>query len=864
VPVLIWVALLWGGGLARAQTITWDASPSGGTPNATALELIQDTATPTPSGQYIGLRFSSSTPLTNVYVQATVAGAGFSLDATEAATRFVGNLTSVAQTSYWYINQLPSGNGTFQLRLYLGNPAAGGTLQATSPLYTLTNSDVDQAASANKITSVVVNGGNAIQLGQSFNVVVNYIVNSAGPNLIVQPAALASFDPFNLRLGATKVELCSDTACSTVTSTLNNQLYFTNVGGNVNGVRATYTFQTVGTVSVALSPIVVARSGQYKYNPDFATPAVNTTVPAPVNRVKITKSVNIIQSDVGTTVTYTLTASNSGSATVSLDELEDTLPSSPANASYVVGSSRLNGAAFANPVISGQVLSWRASGNQFTVPAGGSFALSFQATLPGTNGTYTNRAIGRINGNVIGSTETLNSAPATASTRVGQPVSVTGSLFNDLDRNGARDTGEDAFTTGTATVTLTNTSTNQTLTTTTATGSYAFSDVPAGTYNVTVSVPGYQVTTPARTVTVGTSNVIVADIGLAQNPTSQPCSVVYAGGFGTSTSAATAPYSIYPVDTSAGVAGTALFAVPYQTAAFARDPVTGRFYYIENATGTTSARVGYYDPATGAVPTSATTTITKSGGDSGNFTRFAFNSAGVGYASMGSNNAMYRLDLSNGGNTVTVTRLGVIQGLPSNTSGDFAFSASGILRLLTNGVLYRIELSDLTADQVFNTGNNTINGAAFDATGNFYVSNTTTLFRVNLGTGEFTQIGTGLGSTALSADLGSCAYPTFTTTVSVSKTVAPTGSVTPGTILTYTVTVTNSGNALATKTTLPTQSPPTRPTWRAAPRSTVRRSPTSTERCPTRAAVLFRAPALPTPKVRSERARPPSSPFRYG
>lgn len=58
--------------LASAQ-ITWDASPSGGTALVTAFELLQDTATPTPSGQYIGLRFSSAAPLTNVYARATVA-----------------------------------------------------------------------------------------------------------------------------------------------------------------------------------------------------------------------------------------------------------------------------------------------------------------------------------------------------------------------------------------------------------------------------------------------------------------------------------------------------------------------------------------------------------------------------------------------------------------------------------------------------------------------------------------------------------------------------------------------------------------------------------------------------------------------
>ncbi len=206
--------------LASAQ-ITWDASPLGGTTGATAFELLQDTATPTPSGQYIGLRFSSAAPLTNVYARATVGGVGFALDVTEAADHFIGSLGSTAKTSYWYFNQPPTGNGTFRVSLYIGDPAAGGILQATLPLYTLRSNDADQAAAANKVTGITVNGGNPIQLGQSFDVVVQYTVSSVGPNLLVQPAALATFDPYNLRLGETRVQLCADTACGGVTSTLN-------------------------------------------------------------------------------------------------------------------------------------------------------------------------------------------------------------------------------------------------------------------------------------------------------------------------------------------------------------------------------------------------------------------------------------------------------------------------------------------------------------------------------------------------------------------------------------------------------------------------------------------------------------------
>lgn len=408
--------------------ITFDPTPSSGGSGLTQMELIQDAGNTALSGQYLGVKFTSSVALTNVYARAIVGGTGYTLDATEAQDHFIGDLSTVAKTSYWFINFPPTGSGTFKVEIYVGNPAlAGAVLQGTSAVYTVSSANSDNSASANKIVSVAVLPG-TIQLGQYFNVVVCYSVNSTA-RVALQPAIQSSFDPNNLRLGNVVVDAYGSSDCTGAASgTFNNQLLYASVSSN--SMKANYTFQTVGTVSVNLSPIVSARSGIYKYNSDFATPpaGVSYTIPTPTNRVKIAKSVNITESSVGTTVIYTLTAINSGSAEVILDDFVDTLPATPANATYVPGSSRLNGATvLSNPVINGQTLTWAnpdlsgASASSFKVPAGGSVALSFQATLPSTNGLYTNSAIARINGNIIGSTETLGSTSATASTAIGPP-----------------------------------------------------------------------------------------------------------------------------------------------------------------------------------------------------------------------------------------------------------------------------------------------------------------------------------------------------------------------------------------------------------------------------------------------------------
>ena len=411
--------------------ITFDNTVSGGSAAATTVELVRDTATGAPTGQYVGLKFSSSVALTNVYARAIVGGVGYALDATEAQNHALGDLSTTLRTSYWFLNIPQStADGSLQIEIYKNGPPGVGTLEATSATYTLRSADADQSAAANKISSVVINGGSPLVLGQVFDAVVCYDVNSsAGTNVLINPASTAAFDPAGLQLlDVPQVQLYGGSGCTgTLISTTANQLYYVGAGSNsLNALRATYRFRAMNSSPITLSPIVSARSGQYKYNSDFAT-FPGATVPVATNNVTLAKSVNIAASAGATTVTYTLTATNSGGSAATLDSFVDTLPSSPAAVGYVAGSSQFNGAAIANPVISGQVLTWSNPGGAtaFTIPAGGSRSLTFQASIPATNGLYTNFAVAKIGSLTIDTTlTTADSAPASAATRVGPPVLV--------------------------------------------------------------------------------------------------------------------------------------------------------------------------------------------------------------------------------------------------------------------------------------------------------------------------------------------------------------------------------------------------------------------------------------------------------
>ncbi len=411
--------------------ITFDPTPSTGGAGLNQMEIIQDAGNAALSGAYLGVRFSSNVALTNVYSRVIVGGTGYSLDATETQDHFIGDLSATAKTSYRFINYPTTGNGTFQVQIYVGNPAAGGVLQGTSTAYTVSSANADNSASANKIVSVAV-VPSSIQLGQTFNVVVCYSVNST-QRLLVQPAISSAFDPNNLRLGNVVVDVYGSADCTgAATATLSNQLLFAGPVSS-NSARATYTFRTVGTASVALTPIVSARSGIYKYNADFNTPpaGVSYIVPAPTNSVTLAKSVNITANSVGNiSVTYTITATNAGSAAVVLDQIIDSLPSSPGAVTYTANSTTVNGVAQAsfNPVVSGQTLTWGSTGSAgttFNVPAGGTLTLGFNAVIPAANGAYTNSAIAKINTTQIDTTTaTGDNAPATATTRIGPPVLV--------------------------------------------------------------------------------------------------------------------------------------------------------------------------------------------------------------------------------------------------------------------------------------------------------------------------------------------------------------------------------------------------------------------------------------------------------
>ncbi|MGJ8654438.1 MAG: hypothetical protein ACSHX8_14350, partial [Opitutaceae bacterium] len=200
---------------------------------------------------------------------------------------------------------------------------------------------------------------------------------------------------------------------------------FTPLDTSDKAYRATYRFRLISTTvaDTPLSPTAYISSGnQIKHSNVGATDDVIGIVSNPLLLEKevSTSSLGIT----GGEVTYTVTVTNSavdnpnfpGDNDAILDSFIDVLPSSPANATYVASSATIDGSPAPEPSITGQTLQWDGT---FSVPAGGSIVLTYDVTIPGTAGVYSNEAVADIQGTQIDTTiDTTDDAPGIATVTV--------------------------------------------------------------------------------------------------------------------------------------------------------------------------------------------------------------------------------------------------------------------------------------------------------------------------------------------------------------------------------------------------------------------------------------------------------------
>ena len=342
-------------------------------------------------------------------------GGVVSLATNEDGVMHLGSLASGETKAAFFYLQATGATTVDQTHTISVYPTIPPTAALATANFTFTDVEGTIAAAANKVTTTVA-GPNPASLGGIMTITVTGDTGTIGAAGILSftPASYATWRADAYEMIASQITLPNG-------SVLTDQLYTSGYSSSNGNYTLVYTFRAVGstTAPTTVSPIGYLSSGtQIKHTSTSNFASLLPIQPAS-NALTLTKLASPTTVTPGSTVTYTLRLTNSGTGAVSADTLVDTLPNSPGTPTYVTGSSTFNGTAISNPTSAGAVLTWTYT---FTVPAGASRDLTFQVTMPSTVSTYTNRAIAQIGSTQIDTTlSTSDNVPAAVDVSVVRP-----------------------------------------------------------------------------------------------------------------------------------------------------------------------------------------------------------------------------------------------------------------------------------------------------------------------------------------------------------------------------------------------------------------------------------------------------------
>ncbi len=350
------------------------------------------------------------------------AGGSVNLAANETNLVNLGSLAaSNTKTAFFFLTAslATTTDQTHTISVYEGKPGAGGVL-LSSGNFTLTDVSSTIEASANKVTSTVT-GPTPAELGGLVTMTVTGATGVLGSTNVfsTSPATFSNWDPDAYELISSSIAFTGAN-----TGTYTDQLEIVLPNGATSDYTATYIFRATETTTAPqiVSPVSEINSG----GSNMKHTALNTisslpTIVSPVNNLTLTETVDTSLFTSGGTATFTITLTNTGALSVTVDDIVDLLATSPGTTSYVAGSSKFGGVAISDPAISGSTLTWGNTSN-FTVGAGSSVTLTYQALIPSTNGIYVNQAYAHVGATQIDTTlSTSDDSKASATVAVGTP-----------------------------------------------------------------------------------------------------------------------------------------------------------------------------------------------------------------------------------------------------------------------------------------------------------------------------------------------------------------------------------------------------------------------------------------------------------
>ncbi|MEW5855643.1 MAG: Ig-like domain-containing protein, partial [Myxococcota bacterium] len=447
-----------------------------------AFIFYDDNTDTTKTNAYIGYTITNNAASTSsdLWVKLDGFGAGrIQLGTNESGVAHVGPLAAGASAQvYFYLRDTtPSAgdnaalNQNFFVNLFPTDPALNPTEICD---YQDTVSQVDATVNANpNQVHASVTGPNPPELG---GVVTITVVGQTGTmggtqRFSANPASDDAWRADAFKLFDTQIEFwAASSGCpgggavpvGSPTNIYTDVLVFNSPTPTNSCYRTTFSFWAVGstTAPTAVLPVnYIESGGQMKYTGSY--PASIPPIQPANNFATLTKSGTPTKLPNAGNVAYTVTITNGGTIPIRIDKIVDAMPASPANASYVAGSSTFNGAAITDPTVSGQTVSWT---GDFAVPAGGTRTLTYTLSLPSTQGTYTNSVKSFVGPTQIDTTAAVtDNAPATVNVIMGNanmgvtgtdspdPVEINSTLTYTLTVTNA---GPDDATNAVATLTL--------------------------------------------------------------------------------------------------------------------------------------------------------------------------------------------------------------------------------------------------------------------------------------------------------------------------------------------------------------------------------------------------------------------------
>lgn len=379
------------GATAHAVTITRTSSP---------VFYYDSSITPQLRCMYVSYRVTNDGAYQpDVYANiGSFSGAVVGLAPNEDGVVHLGAMNAgESKMAFFYLQASGSGDNfgthTHTVRVYGGNPSAGAA-QIGSANFSMTPVLETIKANANKVTTVI-SGPNPAMLGGTLTMTVTGETGTIGSDKVLSftPATYTGWAANSYELYQSTITLSGSN-----TGTYDNQLVIPPAAltsTSNTAYEAVYLFRAVNftTGPTAVSPVNYISSGTQVKHTDTSGYASLSPVQQITNTTVITKLVNTAVVYNTTVVTYTARLTNSGSTEVQIDQVVDTLPTSPAAVTYVAGSSAYNGAAIPDPAVNGSTLTYART---FTVPAGSTRDLTYRVTIPSATGTYTNRVVGFI------------------------------------------------------------------------------------------------------------------------------------------------------------------------------------------------------------------------------------------------------------------------------------------------------------------------------------------------------------------------------------------------------------------------------------------------------------------------------------